>query len=837
MPDNKDKGEDSTQNLHLAASNLRRASDKNQMDYTGMSGKFKNSSEDDLNFIRQATAEATNRLKAVSGEGNDFSTFYTEIVGQQESESTGAVGSNKTIINVNKMIQTLESQQLQTLLAAESGRLQNYIDYRRIIDMIPELSQVLDTYVDNIVSPDDFTKNSLNPSYTETLDKEDSEVLAKHFKQLLKKYKVDKRIIKLVKNSLRDGDAFIAVIKLRTQLEKFLNESGRVDKDVVASIAKKSEMKNDVNKVNLQETIEVYNKVWKEFLEEPNVEVKDFYKEISGSSDVSESKHEIKSKLMKSLNSERDTIVENAMVLINENVEVFSDSSAFLGDMIYNGMSEGLLNESNMFSDVLKPPLKSGKDGLLDADSTPMSSLERVRREGKKSSINLKGISGSAMRSLDAERVVKLKDETGCYGYIYFEPLVGLNELDTTYSVSGSSQYILSQIPTNAFDKTTGSYPYQEKVTFEKRKFIYNLFVTGLSKKIDKKFLMNNREFKDTIYNLLRQDYIVKKRIRVTFFKNEEVVHFGMDDADGIYYDSIFKPVLFTARLYIALLTNALMFRLVRAPSKRVFYIETGIDNQSGEAVNSFIRDVKSKETRFNDITSGSITNMLAQISQFNDIYVPVVDGQKPIEIETITEDSPNFQDELMEYLKKSMVAGTGTPASFVNDSESVQYARSLSMENAKYLRGCVRRQGPYGDQASELFQRLFVNEYIDDLEDSKKLEGKKGREDELENVKLFEKIAIQSLRLDFPSPASLNTTNISDQISSADPIISSILQIMFGEGSESKPQYKAMKKMLAKKFIKNIDWDEIEEMFKQAEIDSAKESLKPQDDNNPGGM
>ena len=49
-----------------------------------------------------------------------------------------------------------------------------------------------------------------------------------------------------------------------------------------------------------------------------------------------------------------------------------------------------------------------------------------------------------------------------------------------------------------------------------------------------------------------------------------EVVHFGRDDGDQVYHTSIFAPILFTAKLYIAILTSTLMHRLVRAPAKRI---------------------------------------------------------------------------------------------------------------------------------------------------------------------------------------------------------------------------------------------------------------------------
>ena len=860
MAEKDDKTQD--RDLNLQAGRLLQQSNRSLTNYDGIGVNFRQSTRADLDQIAQITASANSRLLDRRSDGPDanFSQFFTEVLLQSESNNGNQSGlvANRQYIDVNKAINTLESQQVQTLLAAESGRLQNYIDYRRIIDMVPQLAQVLDTYVDNIMSPDDFTKVSLTVKYSESLEKEDESLLAYYNKALQRRYKLDKRVLKLVKNSLRDGDAFIAVISLRERIQKYLNESKNAspteDKDIVALIdSKKAGMEILPTALTRERTN--YEQAWKTFLNEDGISLPTLYSTLHENADAVKGKSdgELRSSILQDLQEQARVTAQHTANLINTNVEVFKDSSAFLQEMIQTGLDSGVLEETQQIWATTDGPLRSGADDpmkklvgpqsdLADniktvraADMTDPKKPKRVRPlgmdgnpliPGGKFDPELQAINGSALRNLDAERIVKLKDETGCYGYLYFEPLVGLNDMDTAYEAVGSSQYILSQMPTSAFDKTHNTYPYQEKVTYEKRKFIYNLFVRGLSRRIDKKFLVNNREFKDTIYNLLRQDYIVRKRIRVTFFRNEEVVHFGCDDGDNIYYDSIFKPVLFTARLYIALLTNALMFRLVRAPSKRVFYLETGMDNQAGETVNSFIRDIKSKETRFSDISGGDITNMLSLISQFNDIYVPMVDGQKPIEVETITEDSPNFQDDFTEYLMKSMVAGTGTPSAFVNDNESVQFARSLSMENAKYLRGIVRKQIPYADQASELMQRLFYNEYLQDLETAKN-QKESDKKKQLGGANFLSKINLEALRIEFPSPASLNTTNIADQINSSEPIITSLMSVLFPEGSESKPEYKIMKKALMRRFIRNLDWDEIDDLLETALREAAAEKVK----------
>jgi hypothetical protein len=94
--------------------------------------------------------------------------------------------------------------------------------------------------------------------------------------------------------------------------------------------------------------------------------------------------------------------------------------------------------------------------------------------------------------------------------------------------------------------------------------------VKGVAKRLNREFLAKNKMFAETIHALLRQDYLTRKRVRVTFFTPNEVVHFGRDDGDQVYHTSIFAPILFTAKLYIAILTSTLMHRLVRAPAKRI---------------------------------------------------------------------------------------------------------------------------------------------------------------------------------------------------------------------------------------------------------------------------
>ena len=88
-------------------------------------------------------------------------------------------------------------------------------------------------------------------------------------------------------------------------------------------------------------------------------------------------------------------------------------------------------------------------------------------------------------------------------------------------------------------------------------KLISNLFLNSISKKIDKDFVRKNKQFKDFIYDLVRQDYIIKKGVKLTYFKPDEVIKFEVDP--------VYKDITFFAKLYLSILTNNLLIKLGRS--------------------------------------------------------------------------------------------------------------------------------------------------------------------------------------------------------------------------------------------------------------------------------
>lgn len=195
-------------------------------------------------------------------------------------------------------------------------------------------------------------------------------------------------------------------------------------------------------------------------------------------------------------------------------------------------------------------------------------------------------LNGSSIKILDVERIVDLRIDDVCYGYYYAaETSAGLNNVGTMNPNTGRELKNNIQIASNntltgvnTVDYTTNNTVAREfNVDESKLKLITDIFVKAISKKIDKSYIRKNKQFKNFIYSLLKQDYIIKKGVKLTYFLPEEVIKFEAP--------ALFRKILFFAKLYLATLSNIILIKLGRAHDKRVFYINVGLDADYEQAI------------------------------------------------------------------------------------------------------------------------------------------------------------------------------------------------------------------------------------------------------------
>jgi hypothetical protein len=764
----------------------------------------------DLDQIKRTINDLSSNIRKYTGP--DIIDFWKKVNYNQDVEEKKKNSKNtkneKKYININDTLEKSEELGLNQIFAAENRRILNYYDFRRIVDMIPQMSTALSTYVDNIISPDDFTKQSLDYGYTDSqkLDKTLQSTIDSNLEFLIEKYKVEEKTEQIITKALGDGDYFLAIIPLKKDLERILSEGAIDSNDPTLyedfQINSSNLLKEKAEYANLlSNELEV---IVKEEINSSNKERTELqFQEKSKKNDTEDAKK----KILESAERDFDEVIS----FINENVLVSKESSS-----IYSGDFEKMINTFNKKNIVEKQAIK---------DKFGKGKITKNTKDFK-----LDNIKGSYLKVLEPERVVKIEDDSICFGYLYFEE--NFNNENIYQNLSNTNFTSVTQRSSSSYDsggsihQMFGNDANMNNTTLLKKNFIYRVFVKGLAKKLKYDFLENNPQFGNIIYSLLKNDFLFKKKVRVTFFAPNEVQHFGDDSSGTTYYNSLFRPVIFAAKLYIAVLTSTLMHRIVRAPSKRIFYLEGGLDNNDTEMVNNFIRQIKSQEITIDDIAGVNISNVLSAVSNFTDIFVPTIDREKPIEVETIEENSPSLQDEFLEFLLKTLNSGVGIPHAFVNDSESVQFARSLTMENAKFLRSVIRKSKKFTEQFTELLQKLYINEF-DNYNGYSDETGKESEE--------IDKIDIENIFIKFPSPAALNMTNLNEQINNSSTIVDQLSNLLVEDENDMKLM-KKVKLGIAKNYISLVDWDIMADILTKAKQDNIKENLTADAEENPEG-
>ena len=720
---------------------------------------FRDENNQDLNNIRNTINQIRQTYKQTTGD--DIIEFFNRYNFEKRKEENIVSAGGRHFINLNNLVEDPDNAAINDILFLEGDRVSLYHNYEIIYEHIPQLAQALDTYVDNILSPDDFTKDVFNLFYDgETVrtsggdDASEGSVI-RRLRHITKTYKLEEKASTIIRDTLMKGDQFVAIFKLEKELETMLTEHS--DRDLFP-YSDRPELLSE-GKVLTSHDIPLTEEDIQNIQESGIFDMDEFVTE-SGN-----------------LNIDANTLAGKISECINKNV-IYTTSK----DLILEEDALILEDFTKHQSTVVRNTINFGMP-QRKTDNAPLR------------------INGSVLKVLEPERVIKLALDDMVFGYYYIEKVDDENfgkELSSGKQAIGLGMAI-KDVDVEKYMKTN---------------LITDLFIRGISEKIDKKFIRKNKDFKHLIYNLLRQGYIIDKQIQITYIPPDEVVHFYINE-DGDYGNSILKKVLFVAKLYLAVLTSTLMTKLVRSSEKRVFYIEVGLDNDAEQAVQNFVRDIKNKELKMADLQD--INTVLNNPGQFSDYYIPTINGERPIEIDTLPGMDADMDNEFLEYLLRAMLSGMGVPSSFLQYTEDVEFVRTLAMQNGKFVRAIIHYQKQFGSFFSEVYRKLYKNEYMYD--ENKSSDGNNKKNDRDDGI-VYDKIEVK-----FPPPSSLNMTALSEQINNSRDIIEFIVSTILGEHPSEEEKHYA-RKAVTMNMLPSIDWEKFEELIKESMIEKNKDDL-----------
>lgn len=540
--------------------------------------------KDQLSDVRRK-----NNLTKYANNNGDLVSLATKAYRNNNLSNKKVTKTEKSDFIKNFIEENIENEGFST----EIARVSRYDDYRIIDKFIPEISSAIDVFATSVIAPDDTSKLSLMYKYNAVSTHEEAEEadVVRKLDDIVRKYDLDNLVYSTVRDGLLLGDVFYIIKDTQGDFEKILNENddvlGREDDSEEQKVINEAFLDEELDDSYIDTLLGVLNE---------NSEIGKQKEE-----DLLEQKNNFKNEIMKS---------------INEKVDFFKNPSELLSDI-----------------------------GKYKGSSDIQTFINKAKRSNKNQDLN-----SVYFRTVDPEDMIKLEVDGMCIGYIYIEPDsgtdlrgganpllsavngimgdgyqkqtqtgtmgngYGITNLDPVTGNSPNGSFSRnSKNPNVGMNATSGSY-FENGNTAMAYQGLVDVIVKGISKKIDMDFINKNNSFKDVIYRLIRKNYIIENGISITYLEPDDVIHHKLDSHKTYGVSRLYKT-LFFAKLYLSTLITTMMVKINQSRDRRVFRVNSGLDDDYEGTVQELIRNVRS-----NEMSTGIFGDNASVQTMFNQI-------------------------------------------------------------------------------------------------------------------------------------------------------------------------------------------------------------------------
>ena len=173
------------------------------------------------------------------------------------------------------------------------------------------------------------------------------------------------------------------------------------------------------------------------------------------------------------------------------------------------------------------------------------------------------------------------------------------------------------------------------------------------------------------------------------YLENWQVTHMRIlgNDLFLPYGTSILEPARRVWRQLVMMEDSMLVYRVVRSPERRVFYIDVG--NVAPNDVPSFMEAVK-QTMRSKDVVNrqdGRMDQRFNPLSIDEDYFIPVRGGQTGTKIETLAGGQNATAVDDVKYLQQKLFAAIQVPKPYLNFDENLSAKASLAQQDVRFSR------------------------------------------------------------------------------------------------------------------------------------------------------
>lgn len=326
--------------------------------------------------------------------------------------------------------------------------------------------------------------------------------------------------------------------------------------------------------------------------------------------------------------------------------------------------------------------------------------------------------------------------------------------------------------------------------------------LTSLHNKIPQiKEFSNNDELVDIIKTMVMQTD-QSRVMNVRYIPPDRMQHFKTPSTKYYPYgESIFESAQFTSKVLIALETALAVSRISRSTEKRKIAVEIGLPRDAKKMIEKLKEEFRKRKVSLDSY--GTIDTIPSTIATFEDVYVPQKDGKPFVDISTFNEGNVDIRSKVdeLKFMRDSVVASLGVPASFLNIEENLSNKNSLSEESILFARTIVSHQKHFSINITELIEKILQ---IANPEEALTL--------------------LDNIIITLPPPKSLQFEREARYMSELANLVETLERIG------------VPKEYSRKKYLTNIDWTELEKYKVEGELDKNMGIEKDEDATDFGG-
>lgn len=183
--------------------------------------------------------------------------------------------------------------------------------------------------------------------------------------------------------------------------------------------------------------------------------------------------------------------------------------------------------------------------------------------------------------------------------------------------------------------------------------------------------------------------------------ENWQVTHFRIlgNDQFAPYGTSVLESARRIWRQYVMMLDAMLVYRLVRSPERRVFYVDVGTvaPNDIPNYMNTIMSTIRGQTAV--DKETGRLDERFNPTDVLEDYIVPVRGANSGTRIDTLTGGTHQTATEDIEIIQSQLFAALGVPKAYLGYDEMLSSKATLAQEDIRFSR------------TIQIYQKIIISE------------------------------------------------------------------------------------------------------------------------------